>query len=244
MSYEYIISVTDYICNCLSQKNVVKLDELRFYILIIDFLFEHNSLPLLAMVYCYNRLNEQLQLIDNKCINYKELRNCIIKIYFLIEEMLSKFYDTQDSISLQEDFINVSLRYENKNLINFAKLTNEINPLLDLGSEYNVDLLDVKQGSFIEILTAGVIGVMALQFILYGINGVLLQLIDLKSKVKALTAKNSPKYISSLTAQGKQLHPDSMFKIIKSFTPDKAKLLINYARLLSTVDFKNKDEHE
>ena len=103
---------------------------------------------------------------------------------------------------------------------------------------------EVRQGSFIEILTTTVMGVVALQFILYGINGILLQLIDLKSKLKALIAKNPPKYISSLTAHGKQLHPDSMFKIIKNFTPEKARLLMDYAKILNNTDFKDETNNE
>jgi len=51
---------------------------------------------------------------------------------------------------------------------------------------------------------------------LYGINGVLLQLIDLKAKWKVLKAKNLPNYIMSLTRKGKQLQPEACCIIMNS----------------------------
>ncbi len=73
---------------------------------------------------------------------------------------------------------------------------------------------------------------------MYGVNGVLLQLIDLKAKIKVLKAKNPPKQIMKLTYEGKQIKPEAYNIILKNMQNEQAKeLCLTYANILKDTDF-------
>ena len=64
--------------------------------------------------------------------------------------------------------------------------------------KYYCNLLQTKNGSLIEIIIGSIIAVYALQILLYGVNGVLIQLTDMVSKIGVLRNKNYQKnYLSN-----------------------------------------------
>lgn len=65
-----------------------------------------------------------------------------------------------------------------------------------------------KNGSIVEIISVTLISVFALQLLLYGINGILLQIADLSTKVQVIKNKRYQKNLLKNSIEGKQVQPE------------------------------------
>ena len=73
--------------------------------------------------------------------------------------------------------------------------------------------------TLIEIIIGSIIAVYALQILLYGVNGVLIQLTDMVSKIGVLRNKNYQKNYLSNSVKGKQYQPELLgntFDLLKN----------------------------
>ena len=73
---------------------------------------------------------------------------------------------------------------------------------------YYSELLKIKKGSIIEVISVVLISVFALQLLLYGINGVLLQIADMTSKIQVIKSKRYKKNLLNNSIEGKQIQPE------------------------------------
>lgn len=69
-----------------------------------------------------------------------------------------------------------------------------------------------KNGSIVEIISVTLISVFALQLLLYGINGILLQIADLSTKVQVIKNKRYQKNLLKNSIEGKQVQPEIIKK--------------------------------
>ena len=236
-NYEMIIGITDYFIKQIETERIIRKDEFDFSILIVNFLKNKNKLPLFALIYSYQYLYDKLTSnVDINSLNAINLKAFMNQIIIVINEMLEEYYsyailgDTEETTEST-----ITLHYKNCTSINFHNIINKLNYTFNLGINSPAKLIEIRKGSFIEIILSGIIGIAALQFFLYGVNGVLLQLIDLKAKIKVLKAKNPPKQIMKLTYEGK---PEAYNIILKNMQNEQAKeLCLTYANILKDTDF-------
>lgn len=239
-NYELITEITDYFSRQISEKKIIKQDEFEFFIMILELLKHSEKLPLFALIYSYQKLYEninklQYKLNDLTLVNVKSFMNQII---ILINEMLEEYYRFAALDKTTEPTHTIAIHYESKEIIYFNTIINELNKIFNLGIHDSAKLVEIKNGTYIEIIVATVLGITALQFFLYGVNGVLLQLIDLKAKWKVLTSKNPPRYIMSLTREGKQIQPEACGIILNSIKDKNLNsTFIQYASKLKDTEF-------
>lgn len=208
-NFELIINISKHFCNSITDKLILNSDELQFFYLIIEFLSNRQQLPLFALIYAYKELLDSLSNLNSNDIQFKCIKELIIKIQYKIHEMIEQFYSEIKYLDSNE-YIEFCIRYEYKNtcIINFAELINEFNDIMGIKDSHPAELLKTENGSIIEFIGCTLLGVFSLQFALYGINGILLQTIQLKSNIKLLKSKNPPKDILELSKRGQQIRPD------------------------------------
>lgn len=238
-NYELIVQIANYFSQRIFDDKIIKQDEFEFFILILESLKHSKKLPLFALIYMYQNLYEGIINVRN---NVNKLNNINVKVFMnqiiiIINEMLEEYYQFA-AIETTIEATTIALHYESNEIIYFNIIINELNNLFNLGIQTPAKLVEIKKGTYIEIIAASILGIAALQFFLYGINGVLLQLIDLKSKWKVLTSKKTPSYIMSLTKEGKQIQPQAC-QIILNCIKEKNlnSTLIHYASKLRGIKF-------
>ena len=208
-TFDLIINIASYFCNCVSNNLILNSDDLQFFYLVIDFLSQHQQLPLFALIYAYQQLLETLSNLNSDDFQYKSAKEILIKIQYKIHEMIEHFYSKVEYLDSNE-YIEISIRYEseNNNIINFAELINEFNKILGIQNRNPAILLKTENGSIIEVIGTTLLGIFSFQFALYGINGILVQTLQLKSNIQLLKSKNPPKNILDLSKKGQQIQPD------------------------------------
>ena len=246
-NFELIMEMANYFELRIEECKIIKYEELEFFIMIVEHLQSQQKLPLFPLLQTYQLLYDKLSTthIDNDDFNIINVKSFVNKLLIIINELIENYYINScfdDSAKFEQE---ITVHYDNKKAIYFHNIINDLNEILGLEIKEPARLVEVKQGSFIEIIIASVLGISALQFFLYGVNGVLLQLIDLKAKWKTLKAKNPPSYIMSLTREGKQVQPEA-FNIIMNKLKDEnlQKALLQYARQLKDTEFISKENED
>ena len=72
---------------------------------------------------------------------------------------------------------------------------------------------------------------------IYGINGILIQAIQLKSNIKLLKSKKPPKKILDLSKKGQQIQPD-FIDLISKLNTDVISSLSKLAEKIKNIHFK------
>ena len=207
-TFDLIINIANHFCNCVNNSLILNSDDLKFFYIVIDFLFEHQQLPLLAIIYTYQQLLNSLSVLNSNDFNYKCAKELLIKIQYKIHEMIEHFYSEVKYFNSNEH-IEICIRYECENncIINFAELINEFNKIIGIKNNNPATLLKTENGSIIEFVGCTLLGIFSFQFALYGLNGILVQALQLKSNIKLLKSKNPPKNILDLSKKGQQIQP-------------------------------------
>lgn len=220
-TYEMLLNVNSYFIDSISSKKIIKKDDLQFITQVLDKLHIKNMLPLFAVLESIIMLNsgikEFAQTLSISILN--DLKKYIFHLVQLAQEMSDKFFDeaTSQNYGLNK-MVKISLRYEAPQPIDWAKQVNNIFEGYRVFLPQNATLLRIEQGSYIEIILIALGSVFALQFLLFGINGIILQLLDMKAGITTLAKKSAPQsYVDRILA-GKQVQPEAykdMVEIIK-----------------------------
>lgn len=208
-TFDLVINIANHFCNCVNNHQILNSDDLKFFYIVIDFLSEHEQLPLFALTYAYQQLFKSLSYLNSNDFQYKCTKELLIKIQYKIHEMIEYFYSEVKSFDSNE-YIEICIRYECENnyIINFAELINEFNKIIGIKSNHPAMLLRTENGSIIEHIGCTLLGIFSFQLALYGLNGILVQALQLKSNIKLLKSKNPPKNILDLSKKGQQIQPD------------------------------------
>lgn len=106
----------------------------------------------------------------------------------------------------------MEIHYDNNTVINFDEIINRFLKYNGYDESYYSKLLCIKNGSIVEIISVTLISVFALQLLLYGINGILLQIADLSTKVQVIKNKRYQKNLLKNSIEGKQVQPEIIKK--------------------------------
>lgn len=172
-------------------NSILNVDEIDFFIMVMDYLYENESLPLFSVVYSYKLLCDSVNKLHGKSNNIK-LREIIVNLQFNINNMTSKLISSYEKETLtvtNNDIIEIMLHYESPDIIDFAKLINLCVAKFGLSKNNEATLQSVKRGTYVEFIATSILGVFALKAIMYGIKGILLEVIDIKNGVKQLSTK-------------------------------------------------------
>lgn len=212
-AYDFVIYIFKDILFYIQNNIIVKHDELVFVHSILKQLKTENHLPLFALYQGIEFLNCGIELLENnqyynRIENFYELYN---GCFLLFNDMLLKFSQENESLlSLNSEKIHYTLEihYENSKIINFDKILNKFLKYNGYDESYYSELLKIKKGSIVEVISAVLISVFALQLLLYGVNGVLLQIADMTTKIQVIKNKRYKRNLLENSIEGKLIQPE------------------------------------
>lgn len=222
--YEYVIKVFETLTYFISNNIIVKHDDLIFLANIIDTMKKKNNLSIFALYQGLENLGTYMDcLIQKKYINKEEIfREFMNKMFFVFNELLvdfSKIFPEKLETMLLQEKVLVKIHYEADKEIDFSKYINNFLKCMGYNNSYYCHLLEIKSGSIIEIIAGTIVSVYALQILLYGLNGVLIQLTDMLSKVNVIRNVNYQKDFLSNSIKGRQRQPELLqnsFELLKN----------------------------
>lgn len=212
-AYDFIVSIFENILFYIENHIIVKHDELVFVLNILKQLKIENHLPLFALYQGIEFLNRGIELLGdgqyyNRIENFYELYN---GCFLIFNEMLMKLsQENENLLSLDSEKTRyvLEIHYESDNIINFDEVLNKFLKYNGYDESYYSELLKIKKGSIVEVMSVVLISVFALQLLLYGINGVLLQIADMTTKVQVIKSKRFRKNLLENSIEGKQIQPE------------------------------------
>ena len=212
-TYDFIISIFKDILFYIENNIIVKHDELVFVLNILKQLKTENHLPLFALYQGIEILNCGIELLENtqyynRTENFYELYN---GCFLIFNDLLLKFTQENEnllSLNSEKTHYILEIHYEGDNVINFDEVLNNFLKYNGYDESYYSKLLKGKNGSIVEVISVALISVFALQLLLYGINGVLLQIADMTTKVQVIKSKRYRKNLLQNTIEGKQIQPE------------------------------------
>ena len=223
-SYEFIIQTFDALSYSISNNIIVKHDDLLFFANIIDCLKKSCNLPIFALYQGLENLGTYIQFLGKEeYINKEELfREFINKMFFTFNELLadfSKLFPEKLEIGLLQHEALIKIHYDGEKEIDFSQFINNYLKYMGYDDRYYCHLSETKSGSIIEIIVGSIIGVYALQILLYGVNGVIVQLTDMLSKISVIKNKNYQRDFLSHSIKGQQRQPEVLqntFDLLKN----------------------------
>ena len=209
--------------------------------MILDYLYEHESLPFFSVVYAYNSLGQVLGQINNS--NRQKIKEIIVNLQFMYENMVSRLiasYEKEIEISQNNNSIDIMLHYDNMQVIDFSELINLYVSKFELSSTKEAHLVSIKKGTFIEYIATTVLGVFALKAIVYGIKGILLEVIEIKDGIKHLSDKKNryPEIIIKDGAEKRSIVFKNIDSINKNINKENINVFSIISKLLDQVIFK------
>lgn len=212
-SYEFIIEIFDTLSFFISNNIIVKHDDLLFLANIIDCLKTSHSLPMFALYQGLEKLGIYMKYLGKKdYINKEELfREFINKMFFTFNELLADFaelFPENLEIGVLQRKVLIRIHYDGEKEIDFSQYINDYLKYMGYNDSYYCHLSETKPGSIIEIIVGSIIGVYALQILLYGLNGVIVQLTDMLSKISVIKNKNYQRDFLSNSIKGHQRQPE------------------------------------
>lgn len=188
---------------------VIKQTDLDFFINIVNELKDNEKLPFFSLYLSVLELKETITAYKE---NYHEEIIKMIDFYIVIminimKEMIFEIFDKSKYLSLanQNQEILFTLHYK-------GELNLEVYKIIEQASELFFDshvvLKDVQKGTIIEIMLTTVACIFIFQLCLYGINGCLVQITDMKSKLNILKKKNLPQDYVKQSMLGNQKQPE------------------------------------
>jgi uncharacterized protein YjbI with pentapeptide repeats len=240
-SYDFIISIFKDIVFYIENNIIVKHDELIFVLNILKQLKAEEHLPLFALYQGMELLDSGMELLSNneyynKIEKFYEFNNGCFMIFNDLLLKLSEENPNYLSLNSEKTHYVLEIHYDSDTVINFDEIINSFLKYNGYDKSYYSKLLNIKKGSIIEIISVTLIAVFALQLLLYGINGILLQFADMSTKIQLIKNKKYQKNLLKNSIDGKQVQPEIMkstFGLLKN--KDFNKTLSSLANTLDTT---------
>lgn len=193
---------------------IIKQTEIDFIINIMNELKISFKLPLFSL---YLSILEVQNAVEEYNDSYYSEILAFVKYYIaimvnLIKEMISEFYEKNSYITYwtENQEILFTIHYLGESNIEIYKMIDQV---CNTFGDFKVKLIEQRTGSIIEILLTTAAAIFIFQLCLYGINGCLIQITDMKSKINILKRKNLPQEYVKQSILGKQKQPE-LLKII------------------------------
>lgn len=211
--FELVEKLNEELVRKIKAGEIIKQTDIDFFINIINELKEKDKLSFFALY--LGILNLKKTVNDYKDRYYSEI---IKMIEYYITIMISLMQDMISNIFINSEYL-ASYGLEQKILFTIhyegnqnKKIYDIVERVSDLFIDSQVILKEIKQGSIIEIMLTTVACIFIFQLCLYGINGCLIQITDMKSKFNILKRKNLPQDYMKQSMLGNQKQPE-LFKL-------------------------------
>ena len=124
----------------------------------------------------------------------------------LPNSLMDKLDQAMPEIGLEEGDrpLCVEVRFDRKPEFSLPDVLNSINGSSALATAQPSRLIEARNGSYIEIVLTTLFSLIALQAFLYLINGCVIQLTELKQRVKTLARKRAPRSYVQLAISNQQ----------------------------------------
>ena len=223
-SHDYIIEIFNALIYFVDNNIIVKRDDLSFLAKIITVMKQTNRLPLFALYQGIEKLSANIiKLDETKYYNKEEtFREFLNKMFFIFNELLSQFaniFPEKIETDILTQKILIKIHYDADKEIDFSKYINRFLKYSGYDNDYYCYLADTEKGSIIEVLIGSILCVYALQILLYGVNGLIVQITDMSTKICVLKNKNYQKDFLSNSVKGRQRQPEILedtFDLLKN----------------------------
>lgn len=193
----------------IKEREIIKQTDIDFLMNIINELKEHETLPFFALYLSILDLKEIL--MQYKDVYFKEIirmvDHYITAMISLMKDMIFDIYDNSEYLTSyeQNQEILFTIHYKGEENLKIYKIIEQSSKLF---GDSHVVLKEVRQGTIIESLLTTTACIFIFQLCLYGINGCLIQITDMKSKLNLLKKKNLPQDYVKQSMLGKQKQPE------------------------------------
>jgi uncharacterized protein YjbI with pentapeptide repeats len=202
-----------WLSDALASGMVVRTEEIDFLGMMFRDLRAAKTLPLLNVIDCIDVLNGPVaasiaHLRETR--TYAMIGNLTGSLQALLVEMLDEF--ERERIVLprrarEDQPLVVKAIFEEKPASSLAELLGAAGIASSLPIGYPSVTLETSTGSFIEIVKTSVYSVLALQIVLFLLNGCAIQAMELKERVRHLLSSKTPTEFRRLALQPRQRMP-------------------------------------
>jgi uncharacterized protein YjbI with pentapeptide repeats len=208
---EYFITLWD----SLAAGRLLKTDELSFVTDIFDDLRVDSRLPLLSVVQCLemaNVLAEEMAGAEGEIRTREALVRFSNGLSGILYEMMDEFERTRVHEAVVGTDHEVAARavFQSRPEIFLSDLLNGLAQHVGLPIKCSSRTLDTATGSWIEILHTTVYSMLTLQIFLFLLNGCVIQVTELKARVRVLTNERLPAHFRGLALSAKQELPEHL----------------------------------
>jgi uncharacterized protein YjbI with pentapeptide repeats len=194
-----------------AELGFIKGEELEFVGNILEELASLNRLPLLTafnvLDWC-SSLEAAVKQRDEEFPKSSSVlfRAFVSRVVLLSNSLMDKLDQAMPEIGLEEGDrpLCVEVRFDLKPEFSLPDMLNSINRSSALAVAQPSRLIEARNGSYIEIVLTTLFSIIALQTFLYLINGCVIQLTELKQRIKTLARKRAPQSYVQLAISNKQ----------------------------------------
>src|SRR6185295_906018 len=184
----------------LASGRAVRTEELHFLVDVLRELRSQERLPLLTLIEFSDAFSSLLYRLDQKGITDDlsrerlEIQRFAGEIYYLIQEQLDIFEASRLRFGQgsNSDEVNLEITFEDQPSIDIISILNELSQASGFQIGKRSSLLAVRRGSYIEIVSTVLFSVLSLQMLLFLLNGCIIQVTEMKARLRALTRKRLP----------------------------------------------------
>lgn len=194
-----------------AELGFIKGEELEFVGNILEELASRNSLPLLTAFNVLDWCSSLEATIKQRDEEFPKSANALFRAFvsrvvLLSNTLMDKLDQAMPEIGLEEGDrpVCVEVRFEQKPEFSLPDVLNAINRSSALAVTQPSRLIEARSGSYIEIVLTTLFSLIALQTFLYLINGCVIQLTELKQRVKMLAHKKAPQSYVQLALSNQQ----------------------------------------
>jgi hypothetical protein len=193
--YNSIKEAMDSLIESITNGIIVRKDEIIFFQKILSELRSESKLPFINVLEILDNLNKLLNIKTNTEVFMKVkpvLTDFLNNMYIHSKDMMSELGENCNYILEVENDIPVifKITFNKKPFISTIELLNSISDISYKKAEIKAELLRCETGSYIEIISTGIISIFAFQIAVYGLNGCLLQFKDTRDILKLIKNKD------------------------------------------------------
>jgi uncharacterized protein YjbI with pentapeptide repeats len=186
-------------------------DELEFVGDLLEELAFREKLPLLTALNVLDWCTALESVMKDRGLDSTEnsgdpFHSFVSRVALLTNKLLDRLDRAVPEIHIHESdrLLCIAATFEQKPETSLSETLNLINKSSPLGITQTSQLIRVEQGSYVEVILTTLFSIVALQIFLYLINGCVIQLTELKQRLKMLVRKNAPKTYVELALSNTQ----------------------------------------
>lgn len=202
---------------------LLKRDELAFFGTVVEELARDERLPLMS---CIDAIETCGALEENQRAGREvERRHAAVAIQSLSSRLFMVLQDLLERLERQSPAlrsraadvaVEATLRFGHRPSLALPKLLNQVAAASGLGIAARSRSLARREGSYVEVIQTTLMTLVALQIFIYLLNGCVIQLTELRARVKALTGSKVPAPYARRALEPRQELPAHLVATIKT----------------------------